>query len=285
VRYPWKEFSVFEKLNEWRRIQKYMYEPTRRDFLTYAVGAMLTSALPLSAQTCGKDPSSLPLSVDLVGPMAFRIDTSKRVVDIWLPNLSNKHEAGIITSADVTPLNKPADRLGDYNISFGSPSSPPPPPNIFLTNKCTVHSEHANFPVNKYIHLTLPMPNNIAAVSGMLASIYSDPSTPDCKLKLYAVGLRFLYEKAGIPKLTPFGGSAQDIPLCVAPFENQVIMSINYTPVQEPDDPDDQNTRTSFRELAEHIGLKRTVEFRCKKGQSIERSANRPCKAPIILVT
>jgi hypothetical protein len=263
-----------------------MYKPTRRDFLTYAAGATLTSALPLSAQTCGKDPSSLPLIVDLVGPMAFTIDTSKHVVDVSLPNLSNKHEAGIITSADVTPLDKPGDKPGDYNISFGPPTSPPQPQNIFRTNQCTVFSEHAKFPVNKYIHLTLPMPNNIAAVSGMLASISSDPSTPDCKLKLYAVGLRFLYDRAGIPKLTPAGGLAQDIPLCVAPFENQVIMAINYTPVKEPD-PDDKNAITSFRELAEHIGLKRTVEFQCKSttGRSPERSANRPCRAPIILVT
>jgi hypothetical protein len=272
-----------------------MYKPSRRDFFTCAVGATLTSALPISAESHGLS-ADKPLVLDLIGPMAFIMGTG--VVDVWLPVFTHTHEAGIVTSAGIIPLD-----ARENNISFERPSpASPPTPNIYLTNNCKVHSEQADkanlaksIAKNEPMHLTLPMPNNIVALSGVAAYIYTPtaaqtpqpnctPNKPCCTS--YALGLRFLYNKAGAPTLTTNGGKAQTIPLDVAPFEDQVIMLISYDPVDQPDDTNDDNARATFNELAIFFGLNRAVEIaKCQKGTSQDRTPQHPCKAPIILVT
>jgi hypothetical protein len=271
-------------------MKNHMHKPSRRDFFTCAVGATLTSALPVSAESHGVS-TDKPLVLDLIGPIAFIMGTG--VVDVWLPVFTHTHEAGIVTSAGIIPL-----AASENNISFESPSPPSPPaPNIYLTNNCQVYSEKADkanlaksIAKNKPMHLTLPMPNNIVALSGVAAYIYTPTApqipqpkcTPNKPSISYALGLRFLYNKAGTPTLTTNGGNAQTIPLDVAPFEDQVIMSISYDPVNQPDDEHDDNARETFKELAIFFGLSRAVEIGC---EGLRQDRTPHCKAPIILVT
>ncbi len=282
-----------------------MDTPTRRrDLLKYAVGAALASTLPVSCCQSPTDGYCKPLAVDLTGPMAFILGTG--VVEIMLPMLSDphKHLGAIYTSAGSISLDG-----NDYSISFESPPTPPPhAPEIYKPNPyCTVYSEPADrtkFDKKKEcIRLTLPMPNNIVALSGVNAWIYtpSDMGTqPDCTTKkppctLYALGLRFLYKRAGTPTLTPHGGLAQTIPLGVAPFENQVIMSISFLPLNQPDDDYDHHARATFKELASLVGFSRAIEIESKechctkknppdKAEEFRGTPQHPCKSPIMLL-
>lgn len=287
-----------------------MDTPTRRDLFRYALGATLAPALPISAES-PKASADKPLVLDLIGPMAFTMGTD--VVEVWLPKYGHSHEAAVVTSAGILAL-----EAGDNNISFRNPAPTSPlTPKIYPTNGCKVHSEQADranlaesVAKNVHTHLTLPMPNNIVAVSGVLAWIYT-PATPNpppnCTSNKpccasYALGLRFLYKKAGTPTLT-HGSAAQIIPLDVARFEKQVIMSISYAPVEQPDDGWDHNARKTFNELASFFGLSREIEIASKqcacnscassetdnskvnKGYESKGSPHHPCRAPIILVT
>jgi len=91
--------------------------PTRREFFRYAVGATLVAELPLEGAEKRLDVTTMPLVVDLIGPMAFK--KGQNVIDVWMPKLGQmgkKHEAGIGTS--VTSIELPS---GDYVITGPTP--------------------------------------------------------------------------------------------------------------------------------------------------------------------
>src|ERR1700675_4652471 len=114
-----------------------MNTPNRRDLFKYAVGTILASALPASAQN-RKPWADKPLGIDVIGPMAFTLGGS--VVDLWFPPLTQPHEAGITTSVGNIVLS-----AGDYTLALSNPPLPAPPtPTIYTTNNCTVHSEQAD---------------------------------------------------------------------------------------------------------------------------------------------
>jgi hypothetical protein len=268
-----------------------MDTPTRRDFFIYAVGATLASALPVSAQSHS---TKKPLSVDLVGPMAFTMGAG--VVDVWLPTLT-EHEAGIGTSAgSIAPLTP-----GDYTITGPSPFLGARPP-IYPSDQM-VHTEQANqgsVGNNREFRLTLPMPQHIVALSPVRARIYkTNPSLPKCtpsaQCTLCAVGLRLLYDQYdqnGVPTLAMPGGKSEIIPLDVAPFETQVNMSIGYAPMDLHDDSIDSKAREAFNKLSKLIGLDLTVEIETpgcgcptggRKTSTKESGPFHNCHGPIIL--
>jgi hypothetical protein len=268
-----------------------MDTPTRRDFLTCAVGTTLASALPVSAQT-PKDARLMPLVVDLIGPMAFRKVKSKQVVEVLLPKLDQagtEHEAGIGTPVTSIELSK-----GDYTIAGTPPDSGDPMP--YLTSNCKVYQVKPpdNYSAaNRYILLTLPMPHYIVALDPVSTEIYKTGSNPTGVWTLYAVGFRFLYDHAGVPTLTPPG---RDIPFEPAPGEILLNMSIGYAPYNY--DKSHAEAKAAFQALSLLVpNLDLQVEFELPLTAESSPKSNDPklirelhhgplhnCKAPVILL-
>jgi hypothetical protein len=257
---------------------------TRRDLLKYALGGTLASALP--AACCGNDQSCMPLIVDLTGPMAFTM--GQKVIDVWLPDLESidSHEAGIATSKLTFALPK-----GHYTITGMNAADTAPEPH--RTRGCTVYraatDPDPNLPSNSYIRLTLPMPHRMVALDPVGARIYPNGSKDGESCKYLAVGVRFLYDHAGVPTLTPPGGDAGIIPFELAPGEIQLNMSIDYTPFDR-NDPKDMKAKCVFTALATlFLNQDLQVEFgeppldgKSKPLAHIFTTPMRNCRAPII---
>jgi hypothetical protein len=267
-----------------------MVNPARRDFLKYTIGATLASALPVKAAQIRRDSTLWPLVVDLIGPMAFKKGSG--VIDVWMPKLDGegkKHEAGMGTSVTSVVLAK-----NDYVITGPTPYGGDP--TIYGTSHCTVYPASPNdySAKNRFIRLTLPMPNSIAALDPVSARMYPTGSSASGSYTLYAVGLRFLYDKAGTPTMNPGGV----IPFDPAPGETQLSISIGYAPY-DYNDTGHAEAKYAFNELSKlfpNLDLQVDFEFAMmgaaqrKPGKStIEwRHFGGPlhnCKAPIMLLS
>ena len=243
-----------------------MNTPTRRDFFTYVAGATLASALPVPAQT-NKDAARLRLVVDLIGPMAFKKGT--RTVDVWLPKLEkiDKHEAGISTPAIGIVLTEKS-----YTITLPGWNVPLIPPTPHTTPNCKIyqspHTSNSYSDIDSYIHLELPLPKYIVAVNPVRARIFptapaGQSSKADCLP--YAVGLRFIYDKADAATLTASVDGHGPIPFGSAPFETQLNMTIGYAPYNL----DHAKAIPVFNALSKLVGLDLQVEFQC-----VDQAAN-----------
>jgi hypothetical protein len=265
-----------------------MYTPTRRDFFTYAVSTTLASALPISAQTKRHMPP-LRLVVDLIGPMAFR--EGSNIVDVWLPNLEDidHHEAGISTSATGIVLN---DK--NYTITLPKEYVSPSPPTPYAPNGTKVF-QPASIPIAynaiaSYIHLTLPVPNYVVLLNPVQVKIYPTGASTKADCLPYAVGLRFIYDNAGAPTLSPPVDNQGLILFDGAPFETQLNMSIGYAPYHL-DDLGDVKATKAFHALALLLGLDLQVEFNCAPKDKTSNAKPiqyggpwHNCHAPIILL-
>jgi hypothetical protein len=273
-----------------------MDTPTRRrDLLKYAVGATLASTLPVSCCHSPTDTNRKPLAVDLIGPMGFTMGKNPAgdaYVDVWMPTLlSLPHLAGIVTSMTVIPLHKK-----DYEIT-GPTRFSGTNPEPYSISKCTVYRDHAqqdpDLSPYKFIRLRLPMPHYIVPLNPVPARIYgaSTNSRLPATCTPYAVGLRFLYDETGDPRLTPSEGTVGIIPLDVAPYEPQVNMSIVYSPSDSTGSTQAAAIQV-FDEISSLFGLNVKVDFGTAEPQCKERSGSekatdnpiRPCKAPIALL-
>jgi hypothetical protein len=234
-----------------------MNNPSRRNFLTGAVGGTLASALRLSRKP-HKDRTTQPLVIDLMGPMAYRWSGSD--FEIWMPNLKG-HSAGITT--EVTSFELPRN---DYHIK-GTPGSPTSGNELtpWPTKKGQVYKANAvnRTAKNRLIYLTLPMPHSMAVLEPVFTKIYICGHTPPVTYTPYAVGLRLFYPQAGVPTLyDPSGVSTLIldglIPFDPAPDEIESHMTIDYTPANHSDPTEPQ---TSFKTLSKLFGLNLCVDF------------------------
>jgi hypothetical protein len=261
-----------------------MREPTRRDLLKYAAGATLVSALPVSPQN-GRDLTAMPLVVDLSGPMAFECGQDahgQNVVDVWLPHLEqiDEHSALIVTPGASYLLSE-----DDYTIT-GPPyaKKPVPIPAFGAAVYPAQPPLNMNRFANRFIRLTLPMPNTIVALYPISAEIHD--GNPVAQLK-YAAGLRFLYASTGLLTATSSSTSIKFDSASFQPAANEasVYMSIDYSPINR-NDPSDTHAQYAFTEVGVLFLNKRlTVNFGVytPAGKySPFGSPNRPCKAPII---
>jgi hypothetical protein len=265
-----------------------METPTRRNFLKIAAVATLAPALPLRSRTA-RDITTMPLAVDLVGPMAFR--KNQKVVDVWMPKLDQsgkKHEAGIGTS--VTSIILP---MGDYVITGPAPSASNAVP--YPISNCKVYEDKPNdySAADRYIHLTLPAPDWIVALDPVSAKIYPTNAKRPSSYSHYAVGLRFLYKQAGTPNLSPGG----NIPFDPAPGETQLTLSIAYAPY-DYNDSGHSEAKFAFNQLSKLFpNLDLQVDFETadmdkapakKDKENVEwlqyGGPLHNCKAPIILL-
>jgi hypothetical protein len=270
-----------------------VHTPTRRDLLKYAAGATLASAIPIAG--CRKT-SCMPLVVDLIGPMAFqnrRNAEGENIVDVWLPDLttsSNKsykfpHVAGIITPVDSVPFDDP----GDYCITGPTPFSGSPP-TPYLFNNCKVFqgqpADSESIKSKKLIHVMLPMPHRIAALAPVLAKIaYPSSGLKPEYCTPYAVGLRFLYDNAGVLLYTIPNGTSKPIPFNPSPGETQLNMSIEHAALNRQDD-DDAQAKDVFGRVSEFCSQPASVDFDCTDGGKPQQEKKRSnpmhhCRAPI----
>jgi hypothetical protein len=270
-----------------------MREPTRRDLLKYAAGATLASALPVSAQG-GRDWTSMPLVVDLSGPMAFEYGKNRvnqDIVDVWLPHLEqvDEHQAIIVTPGasyllapnDYTITGPPYAKKSMPIPAFGAKVYPDPT----LATPSTLSDHRAE---NRCIHLRLPMPNTILPLHPVSAQI--DDGTLGALYK-YATGLRFLYAHAaseGPLTATPLTTSTTinfDSAFQPAAGETSVYMSIDYSPINR-NDPTDTHAGYAFTEVGVLFLNKRLKVIFGSYTQTGQNKSlgnpNRPCKAPII---
>jgi hypothetical protein len=266
-----------------------MVNPARRDFLKYTLGATLASALPVKTAQIRRDITLMPLVVDLIGPMAFKKGSG--VIDVWMPKLdgeAKKHEAGMGTS--VTSVVLPQN---DYVITGPAPYGGDPA--IYGISHCTVYAATPNdySATNRFIRLTLPMPNSIVALDPVSVRMYPTGSPASGPYTPCAVGLRFLYDKAGTPTMNPGGA----IPFDPAPGEAQLNISIGYAPY-DYNDTGHAEAKYAFNQLSKlfpNLDLQVDFEFAMvaaarKTGKSkIEwRRLGGPlhnCKAPVILLS
>lgn len=267
-----------------------MDTPTRRDLFKIAVGATLASALPVA---CCKDNTCMPLAINLIGPMGFTMGKNPAgdpVVDVWMPDLTqdkpDRHEAGIVTPKTSFKLD-----TGDYTLTGPVPfSGPTPTP---YASNCTVYPAPVKPDVRalgntRYIHLTLPMPHFIVALDPVKAKIYAVGSTPPTSPTPYAVGLRFLYDRAFLPTLTSHGGTSRPIPFDIVPGEIQLNMSIEHTAFDRKDD-DHSKAQDVFVAVAKFF-LNEDLQAKIiddspatGANPSLESSPLHNCKSPIIL--
>jgi hypothetical protein len=265
-----------------------MQNPSRRGFFRSAFGATVASALPLHKPSSLK--TGLSLVIDLIGPMAFKGGVN--VFDVWMPKLDGtgkEHEAGI-----GTPVTSIVLLQNDYTITGPTPFAGSTP--VHYTSGCQVYSCKPNdySAANRYIRLTLPKPNSIVALNPVCAAIYPTGSTPS-SYALYAVGLRFRYNKANTPNLSTFG----DIPFDPGPDETELNMSIGYAPYVY--DNTEMEAMYSFNQLSKlfpNLDLQVDIDTSGKKcistatkmpatGTLKSQRVGGPlhnCKAPVILL-
>lgn len=267
-----------------------MNAPSRREFFTYAAAATLASALPTRAHSkvdqTKNDTKVRPLVVDVIGPMAFRWSRLSGF-DLWMPQLDattgiagnekgNRHESGIMTPVMGFALAK-----GDYNISGtkGSDDSPLPYP---TGNSQIYQAGTSEAPKEYFIHISLPLPFHIVLLQPEPAKIWSNGNKPS-KYTNYAAGLRLLYPDAGLPSLSPHAGTSllrgapKDgaIQFDPAPAENQLDMSITYSPINAGAYDDAYN---SFRALAKLLKLDLQIEF----PEVQDATLHRPCRSAVV---
>jgi hypothetical protein len=260
-----------------------MNTPSRRKFFTYAAAATLASALPASAQTkkdqTKNDTTSLPLVVDVFGPMVFQWSGSR--FHVWMPDLDagKSHEAGIMTPIMGFELPK-----GNYQISGTKGST-----DKHVTPHSSTHGQiyqtgTSDAPEGYYIHISLPMPFHIGLLHPMPAKIWSNGNKPQTDT-LYALGLRLFYAKAGAPTLSMVDGTAlppgppSDGVIRFDPDhppEVQVDMSISYLPYNARDPYDADN---SFKALAKLLKLDLQLEL---LDHHQEATLHRPCRSPVL---
>jgi hypothetical protein len=234
-----------------------MNSPSRRNFLTSALGGTLVSALRLSGKPRG-DRTTQPLVIDLMGPMAYRWSGSD--FEIWMPKLTG-HSAGITT--EVTSFELPPH---DYQIkgttgipSSGGPLTPWP------TQKGQVYQANPvdRTALHRLIYLKLPMPHSMAVLEPVPTRIYTTGHTPPTNYTPYAVGLRLFYPQAGVPTLCDRNGVPTLVPSGVIPFdpapdEIESHMTIDYTPANHNDPAE---PRRSFNLLSKLFKLDLSVDF------------------------
>lgn len=234
-----------------------MNSPSRRNFLTSALGGTLVSALRLSGKP-RSDRATQPLVIDLMGPMAYRWSGSD--FEIWMPKL-REHSAGITT--EVTSFELPQH---DYHIK-GTPGIPSSggSPTLWPTQKGQVYQAHAvdRTAQHRLIYLILPMPHSMAVLDPVFTRIYATGDTPPATYTPYAVGLRLFYPQAGVPTLYDSDGVSTLIPHGVIPFdpapdEIESHMTIDHTPANhnDPTEP-----LTSFNLLSKLFKLDLSVDF------------------------
>lgn len=242
-----------------------MSTPSRREFFTYAAAATLASTLPASAHT-KKDESKKdrPLVVDVVGPMALR--WSGENFELWMPDLSsgkNPHEAGIMTPVTSFELLR-----GNYQITGPSPAAAGSKLTPHGTGGGEIYEGHPSdySTPNRYIYMSLPKPYQIVVLDPVPARIYRKASElAKMSSRLYATGVRLLYEKANEPRLVDGKGVASIMPDGKIPFdpdqqEIQLNMLIGYAPYYT-NDPDHTDAKNSFNAISKLFGLDLQVEF------------------------
>jgi hypothetical protein len=264
-----------------------MNKSTRREFTKYAVGACLASKLPLrslisSGSSPTKDTSKMPLSLDLMGPLAFTI--GDRFVEVWMPVLdpaqvsgTKKHKAGIATSVTSGLLEK-----DDYEIS--GPSSYPGKPTIYGTAGCKIYGGNPkNYDAKKqrYIYLKLPVPRTIVGLSPVSCEVYPSNTNPTGNYCNFAVGLRFLYDMAGAVVLNPASDSIPiPIPFDPAPGETSVEMAIRYFPI-DYNDSGNQDAMNSFHEVSKLFGLDLQLKFEHELMMKVNRNITNMLGGPM----
>jgi hypothetical protein len=169
-------------------------------------------------------------------------------------------------------------------------------PTIYGTSQCTVYAARTNdfSAANRFIRLTLPMPNSIVALDPVSARMYSTGSTASGSYVPYAVGLRFLYNKAGTPNMNPGGA----IPLDPGPGEIQLSMSIGYAPY-DYNDMGHAEAKYAFNQLSKLFpNLDLQVDFEFAMMAAAQRKPDKSkvewsrlggplhnCKAPVMLLS
>jgi hypothetical protein len=244
------------------------------------------------------DPTSLPLMIDLIGPMAFRMNPTSKTADVWLPELDFQcpgftHEAGISTALGgiLFPASAANSPTVQCIITGPTPNGSVPVP--YLPAGCKIYSvSNPSSDPKAYIHLTLPMPQSVVALMPVFCNIYSNGSPPpsNCPTS-YAVGLRFLYGPAGSVSLS-INGLTKPIPFDPGPGELQVSLAIEYLPLDYSNDTNDQEAICAFKCLSKLFpNTDLVVDFAtCNTAQVAMSSIPfhgqlRNCKAPIILVS
>jgi len=131
------------------------------------------------------------------------------------------------------------------------------------------------------------------ALDPVSAKIYPSNSTPPGSYTPYAVGLRFLYDKAGTPTMTPGGV----VPFDPAPGETQLSISIGYAPYDYNDSghAEAKHSLNQLSKLFPNLDLKVDFELPLLAKAPREKGRSRVewiglggplhnCKAPIILL-
>lgn len=245
----------------------------------------------------------MPLIVDLIGPLGFGMDDNNHVVDVWLAECdpqNDQHEAAISTPVTALKLSK-----GDYQFT-GPERFMGPTPRAHPTGGCKVYTANGKpdpngSAKNRFIRLTLPMPEHIVALNGVYTFVYPADSPPQAtpRCDLYATGLRFLYRQAGIRTLTPHVVGLPNtgvIPFDPSDDETVLTMLIGYAPINHDDPNKHQKAKVMFHALsqlfpgsASSTTLNLAVYFGADNDCSCDRTVldNRTgpfnnCKAPII---
>lgn len=261
---------------------------SRREFFTRIAAATVVAAVPASAQTDKKgqakktrgklDKTTLPLAVDIRGPMLFRWSTGQ--FELWMPKLAKEHQAGIMTSVTGIEI-----KAGDYKIT-GPLAALSSPISYYQTQGGKLYAATGGSIVSskKYICMSLPTPTSIALLDPVPAKIYATGSTAPTSDTLYAVGLRIFYNQAGAPTLHNPDGSSRVIPLDPSPADLQTNMLIGYEPYDSCD-PNHNYASQSFKALGELLGLSLEIEFgdAILKGDIVPMSGPlHDCKSPIV---
>lgn len=268
---------------------------TRRHLFRFGVGAALMSGLQSKART--RDITKMPLVIDCIGPMAFYIDKTDPnpknwVVRIFLPKLVGvaSHDAGVGTSVSSTLLSD-----GDYDITGPSANT-----NDFNPYGPLGSGVYQNTPVdysakNRRFGLTIPLPKKIVGLVPVLADVYPTNQGPSGSCLAYAVGLRFLYDKANTPQLVPKSASPQQLYFDPALGEIELNISIGYSPTDYNNgDGDAQSAFNQLSKLFPNLDL--SVHLyppgaSCVLNPAVHKDwhgwsgPQHDCKAPIILLT
>jgi hypothetical protein len=203
------------------------------------------------------DPSTLPLAINMVGPMAFK--RYQKTVEVWLPILGDQrfpHQAGIGSNVQSRPFDDSKCQQ-DYVLN-----DPPA-----FSSLSTVHNPAMNVPYEAtpkifppksfFIHLILPNPKYIEGLSPVSCEIYTGTGTGNFQLR--PVGFRLLYDKTGHPTLSSGGNPIYSLKFDPSPGDTTNEMIINYAPFNAG--RDHTEAQDDFKKLAAMFGLNLTVDF------------------------
>lgn len=235
------------------------------------------------------DPSTLPLAINMIGPMAFK--RYPKTVEVWLPVLGDQrfpHQAAIGSNVQSRPFDDSTYQQ-EYVLN-----DPPPFPSVSTVFNPAMSQPYSvpptTFPPTSFfIHLTLPNPKFIEGLSPVSCEIYTGAGTGNFVLR--PVGFRLLYDLTGFPTLSSGGKQIYQLKFDPSPGDTTNEMFIDYAPFNSAD-PDHTEAKDDFKKLVAMFSLNLDVDFEKTTKDVIIRQAAKPpdffvgpvndCKAPVI---